>query len=325
MMRSYRSFLDNFFNGGISVTSRGQVLIAVDFENLGGCAREDVELRRHSPFSVLKAIASEIEQVVAAQYPQYEIAFKITAFSSAESDPIDAVRYRARAMEELGRRGYRVEVVTRRPNAADEAITTFATALLYDRAIKACVLATQDSGSDFVEFLQTTSRRTRVHLIGWTYVPDTFQTGGALPYSLIRDRIARTLEDTCPRTVPSYDSTGPRPANLPPPVPIPVHTVRQSTRAFLNNPSSLTNAEHYALIRQALIALQKVAQEKWQGTLPQLCRELKRQWQGPTPPNDALWDILQVIGDQFFYRRSALVYRPEQMSSFLRKYYEFIL
>lgn len=298
------------------MASNKQIIIAVDIENLEGCAREDPYLRRYPRIPLLHAAISAIECVAREQYPQYEISWRITALSTEASDAAENIIQRMRSIEELVRLQYHVETVQRSPNAADIAITTLASALLHDRRIKACVLATQDSGLPFVEFLQTVSRRTHVHLIGLSYVPDTFQAVGPFPCSLIRENIIRLLQQDRDRRVslPCRKTNVPSPAAPPVPTAIPTAhrrlTVRDSARMFLQDERSLTNADHYAWLVQARVCLEKTVQGAWQGTFMQLYRGMKAHWRGPAPPDETLREILRVFEERYFVRTHILVYKP---------------
>ena len=322
--------------------SNRQVMILVDWENLIGCAQKVLGLSRCCPASILRVLAPEIEETTRRQYPELEITWRITAFafprSESRREPGETESIEKTA-EEARRHNYKVLVVERRDNAADDAITELGLAVLYDRRIKACVLATQDSGTPFVSFLETVKRRTRIHLIGFDYIPESFGAENVFSFSLLRSAVAARMKRTCPvmSVAPSALPAAPAPAlytqtSVTPPSPEPISqvnlpqdqasspTVRESALSFFRQPSSLTNVEHYQWIVRTLTHASRAMQDGWQGTRSQLFRSVKFHWQGPAPPDKVVQEILDVIQDRFFVRFYRLAYQPERMSAFLQKF-----
>ena len=186
--------------------SNRQVIAIVDFENLIACAREILGLWQYCPSFVLKIIDTEIGKIISGQYADCELSWKITAFSSPRADDprtrLDLER--VQKMAEAARQcGYMVLSVDREKDAADFAITELGLGLLSDRDIKAVVFATNDSGisqdpqseTSFASFIRTVSRRARLHLVGFHYIPRSFGGEEEFPFSLLKDAVARRFQE----------------------------------------------------------------------------------------------------------------------------------
>lgn len=281
-------------------------MILADIENLIGCAGQDPAFRHYPPLSLTKAIVTAIERIVARQYPKYQSRWRVTALSSPEPGSAGFERESRIILEmtqELRRSKYQVLMVGRAKDAADDAITQLGEGLLYNRRIAHCILATQDGGAPFVSFINAVKTRIRIHLVGYDYIPESFLAEENFSYSLIRGEVAEILE-RMPAQVPTARPVSPR-------------TLRESTRKFLNNPHSIENTEHYAWIAQTLACLKDAAQDGVEVRFRDLIRGVRSRWRGPSPPDQALSDILSVLGDRFFFRRTMFIYRPSEMDLFL--------
>lgn len=315
------------------MSSRRQQIAVVDFENFVG------HVPQYPPLSVVRACATVIERIATEQYPDLEMAWRIAAFSSEESGQAEEARYIIQASRLLDRMGYGVFSVDRRRDAADQKITRHAIALLHDRRIKLCLLATQDSGTPFVEFLNRIKIRTRIHLVGHDYIPNTFGAEG-IPFSLIGEDILRLLEafhpDPCPQR--AEDSYAPPrlqrseavqaafPVVPPAPLSLPsacgadpvAPTVRESALAFLNH-RPVADPQHLQWVEQVFMLIQTAVAARWQVGFLSLYQKAKWSVSGPSPPDDALKDIVDIMANRFFERRSILIPRKDAMQSFLQK------
>lgn len=281
-------------------------MILADLENLMGCVRQDTAFRHYPALSVVKAIVSAIERTVTRQYPGYQAKWRVTALSSPEpgSTGFEQENEDILAMtRELHRLKYQVLMVDRTKNAADHAITELGMGLLYNRRIGRCILATQDSGLLFVSFIKAVKTRIRMHLVGYDYIPESFLTEENSSSSLLRGDIAEILEQM--------------PAQMPNALPARPRNARENTRAFLNDPRSVKNTGHHAWIAQTLACLKYIARDDWEVTFRDLVRGIRSRWRGPSPPDQTLSDILSVLGDKFFFRRTMFIYRPDEMDLFL--------
>ncbi len=281
-------------------------MILTDLENLTGCVGQDPAFRDYPPLSRAKAVVCAIEQVVARQYPNYQAQWRVTALSWPKPGSVGFVYENENVLMitgELHRMKYKVLMVDRTEDAADHAITELGEGLLYNRRIGRCTLATQDSGFPFLSFIKRVKTRIRIHLVGYDYVPENFLAEEDFSYSLIRGEVAQILERI--------------PMHTPPARPVRTPNVRESTRKFLNNPRFVQDTRHQAWIAQALACLKDMAQDEWEVRFRDLIRGIRSRWQGPSPPNQALSDILGVLGERFFSRRTFLIYRPDQMELFL--------
>lgn len=310
-----------------------QQIAVVDFENFVG------QIPQYPPLSVVRACATVIERIATEQYPDLEMAWRIAAFSSEESGQEEEARYIIQASRLLDRMGYSVFSVHRRRDAADQKITRHAIALLHDRRIKLCLLATQDSGTPFVEFLNRVKIRTRIHLVGHDYIPNTFAAEG-IPFSLIGEDILRLLEafhpGPCPQRAegsyapPRLQRSEAVQAALPvvPPAPprLPsacradpvAPTIRESALAFLNH-RPVADPQHLKWVEQVFRIIQTTIAEGWQLGFFSLYQKVRWNISRPFPPDDTLRDIVDVMADRFFQRRSILVPKEDAMESFLRK------
>lgn len=312
--------------------SNRQQIAVVDFENFVG------HVPQYPPLSVIRACATVIERIAAEQYPDLEMTWRIAGFSSEESARDEESRYITQASRLLDRMGYSVFSVHRRKDAADQKITGHAVALLYDRRIKLCLLATQDSGTPFVEFLNKVKIRTRVHLVGYDYIPNTFRAEG-IPFSLIKEDIMRFLESFHPGPQRAEDPYAPPRLQrseavqaalpiVPPPAPPllspvcranpPTPTVRESALAFLNH-RPIADPQHQKWVEQVFMVIQTAVAEGWQVGFLSLYQKAKWSVSGPSPPDDALKDIVGVMANRFFERRSILIPQKDAMQSFLQK------
>ena len=291
------------------MSSRGNIIIVADLENFCGCINADPALTGCSMSLATRASASAIRRRVSQQYPDCQIQWQVSAFSFPEPGSEayrEQVSQIARAAREANQLGYQVLTVKRGENTADYAITELASALLFDRRIKICILATQDSGADFVSFINTVRQRTEIHLIGYDYIPESFRTEDVMPSSLLKGDITEIVQQMRPRVQASH----PRPAD----------TLQQSTRKFLNNPDSLNNSTHRAWIAQAISGIRSATEERPEGTFRELITGVRSRWQGPFPPDRELGDMLNVLIDRFFSRRHILVYQPGTMILFLARH-----
>lgn len=181
--------------------SNRQVVSIVDFENLIGCAREILQLL-YCPSVVLKIIDTELARIISEQFPDYELTSRITAFSfppSSSGNTRDLERV-ARMAEAARQCGYTVLSVDREKDAADVAITALGLKLLEDRDVKAVVFCTNDSGNSqdpqsetsYVSFIKTVARRARLHLVGFHYIPRSFE---GYPSSLLQESVAQRFRE----------------------------------------------------------------------------------------------------------------------------------
>ena len=289
--------------------SKGNIIIVADLENFWGCINADPALTGCSMSLATRASASAIRRQVSHRYPDCQIQWQVSAFSFPEpgSEAYQGqVNQIARAAREANQLGYQVLFVKRGENTADHAITELASALLFDRRIKICILATQDSGANFVSFINTVRQRTEIHLMGYDYIPESFRTGDVMPSSLLKGDITEIVQQIRPRVQASH----PRSAD----------TLQQSTRKFLSSPDSLNNSTHRAWITQAVSGIRSAAAEKPEGTFRELVTGVRSRWQGQLPPDKELGDRLNVLADRFFSRRHILVYQPGSMLLFLERH-----
>lgn len=310
-----------------------QQIAVVDFENFVG------QIPQYPPLSVIEVCAILIERIGAGQYPELEMTWRIAAFSSDETVRDEEARYVTQASRLLDRMGYSVLSVYRRKDAADEKITQHAIGLLHDRRIKLCILGTQDSGLPFVEFLRKVRVRTRIHLIGYDYIPDSFEPAG-IPFTLIKEDALRLLRAGhsapqkrdapvfVPRTLPHRSET--IPATLAAIQTAPVHaaslpatspaapTARESAIAFLNG-RPIADPRHLRWAEQVFRIIQTAVAEGWQIGFFSLYQKARWNMSRPFPPDNALRDIVEVMTDRFFERRSILVPKKDALQSFLGK------
>ncbi|GEM_PF-5569796 len=283
-------------------------MILTDLENFMGCVGQDPALRHFPSLSIVKAIVSAIEHAVTRQYPNYQPRWRLTALSSPEPGSPGFVYENENILamtRELHQMKYQALMVGRTKDAADDAITALGEGLLYNRRIGRCILATQDSGLPFISFINTIKTRIRIHLIGYDYIPDSFLTEEKFPYSLLKEDITEILEKV-PLQTPTVQLV--RPPN-----------VREDVRKFLTDPGSLENTRHHAWIAQAITCLRDIAQDEceWETRFRDLVRGIRSRWRGPSPPEQTLADIIGVLGNKFFFKRTMFVYRKDEMELFL--------
>lgn len=281
-------------------------MIITDIESIDGCVRQDPAFRHHPPLSRVRAIVPAIERQVARRYPDYQVRWRVTALSSPEVGSIGFVYQNENLLEitrELRRLRYQVLMVDRTKDAADDAITQLGEGLLYNRRISHCILVTQDSGPPFVSFIEAIKARVRIHLLGYDYIPDSFLAKEEFPYSLLKEDISELLEETPLQTLTVQPV---RPPN-----------VRENVRKFLTDPRSVENTQHHAWIGQAITCLQEIAQDEWETRFRDLVRSIRSRWRGPSPPEQTLTDIIGVLGNKFFFKRTLFVYKKYEMELFL--------
>lgn len=299
-------------------------MICTDFENWLGHAKEDPILRRYAPAAIIQATASATEQEVRAYYPDYAITRRITAFAFPKlkgADPREVLDIEA-AAEAARLCGYVVQIVDRAPDAADKAIVKYATDISFNRRFKLCIIATQDGKPPYADFLAQMKVRVRVHVIGFDRIPPSFGGEDTLPFSSLKERVFAILEQAPPVAPPRRSgSSRDAPKDAPPPFRHdPVRSIRESAHAFLVNPDSIADPQHYAWIEQALACTVAAVQEQWQGEFLHLVRSVQARWPGRSPPNRELEAILKVVLDRFFFRKSTFVYKPGEMAAFRRRF-----
>ena len=293
-------------------TRKGKILAVVDLENFIGCIGTDPALQQYPSHIAVRATTSAIRQVASRQYPDCTIEWLITAFSlpDPQSDGYQReINQITLATLEANRLGFQVLSVKRDENSADCAITQLGSALLFDRRIKICMLATQDSGGPFVSFINTVSQRTQMHLLGYDYIPQSFPPESMISSSLLKGSITEIIRQMQPNR-----ATNPHHRTA--------TSIRESTYRFLNNPDFVTDPLYRAWIIQAIACVRAVAQDIQEETFTfsHLVRGVRSRWRGPFPPDKEFGDILNTIKDKFFSQRHILIYRPGEMILFLQKF-----
>lgn len=271
-----------------------------------------------------------IEQSIRDRYPRCRIEWRITAFSYEPSQEM---------VEVLSAASYTIVRVQSKPDAADEALTNHGRWALFNRRIHLCVLATQDSGALFANFVRDTRKRHIVHCIGVDYVPASFAANEESS-SLIRGDVTRFLrtEPIRPLSRPQRQDVEALSSAVVPPVPLPLkkHVVPTSRAAtpldvlennawlfFGADPDKVKDADHRALFAGVLAYVMELAFDGWRGTPLELFKDVRSRWRGPAPPDTAtLQRILRVVESRLFARNYTLTPRIGEMREFLERHPE---
>lgn len=278
-------------------------IIALDIENITSLARRDERIRGYPAHDIIRAITTALERL--ALRLSVDIVWRIASFSfprlsrnnapETRDDAIGTLRMSLQMQEH----GYIVPPVHQGANAADIVLTQLTLGVMRYSGIKACVLATQDSGEVFVKFVEETQRlKKQLHLVGYGYIPEILQLG-RFTSSLLAEEISRILDQQGHPRAYSSDIRQNR-------------TPAESLRALIRNPDEQIDAQHRAWIRQAAICVEKFTHGSWQGPLGHLLRGAHAHWQGPAPPDREFSDMMKVLTrTTMFAQRQILVYQPD--------------
>lgn len=278
-------------------------ILVVDAENILALAHADERTWRYPIQNVVRATLIALERT--ANRSHIDVQWRIAAFAFPRlNQQGNNRRARDAALQTLGVSlqmetwGYMATTVNQKKDAADEMITRMALAFLEYWRIRVCILATQDSGRYFTQFIKATLKQAKsIHLVGHTYIPETLASLGNFHQSLLGEEIAQILEQEKPPT--PY-----RPAT------VPRKNFIRDLRIFLKNPYARINSEHRGWISQALACIEKFTQGSWNGTFGELLYGVKSHWQGPAPPQEEFREMIGLFVSipELFKAKSVLSY-----------------
>ena len=277
-------------------------ILVVDAENMVSLAHTDERTWRYPIQRVVRATLIALERV--ANRSHMDVQWRIAAFAFPRLNQENARHTHDTAIRTLNISlqmetwGYMVPTINQKKDAADEMITRMALAFLEYWRIKVCILATQDSGRHFTQFIKAALKQAKnIHLVGHTYVPEALSSLGNFHQSLLGEEIAQILEQEKP---PAH----PRTAT------VPRKNFIRDLRIFLKNPYARIDSEHRRWIEQVFICIEKFTQGSWNGTFSELLHGVKAQWQGPAPPQEEFREMIGILTNipELFRAKSILNY-----------------